>query len=171
MGPLEELLAVSERRALEFFATGLKDVCEPGVDRQELVYNASVLAHYALVSTESTSGWPAPRTLAAVFDQFVQDPHTFSSSSMMEEAAAQCLVIAGFIETPMHERQNCRWYDDLGDAVYARAAAASASPRRARFFEVLAREFEPWRRRHARLSRELRDIPYLLHVPDQPPTM
>jgi hypothetical protein len=25
--------------------------------------------------------------------------------------------------------------------------------------------FEPWRRRHARLSRELRDLPYLLPPP------
>jgi hypothetical protein len=171
MGPLEELLAVSERRALEFFATGLKDVCEPGVDRAELFYNASVLAHYALVSTETTAGWPAPRTLAAVFDQFVQDPHAFSAPSLMEEAAAQCLLMSGFFETQMQARHNIRWYADLGAGFYARAAATSASPQRARFFEALAREFEPWRRRHARLSRELRDIPYLLHVPDQPHTM
>ena len=55
MGPLRELLAVDERRTLEFFVTGLQDVCDGGVDRQELLYNASVLAHYALVSTQSAT--------------------------------------------------------------------------------------------------------------------
>jgi hypothetical protein len=30
---------------------------------------------------------------------------------------------------------------------------------------MLARNFEPWRQRHARLSRELRDQPYLLAPP------
>lgn len=171
MEPLGELLAVSERRALEFFATGLKDVCEPGVDRDELVYNASVLAHFALVSTESTSGWPAPSTLAAVFDQFVQEPRASSASSVMEEAGAQCLLMTGFFETQMRGRHNIRWYASLGAAFYARAAAASSSPRRARFLHALARDFEPWRRRHARLSRDLRAVPYLLRVPNPPSVM
>jgi len=171
MEPLGELLAVSERRALEFFATGLKDVCEPDVDREELVYNASVLAHYALVSTESTSGWPAPTTLATVFDQFVQEAQELTASSVMEEAGAQCLLMTGFFETQMRGRHNIRWYAGLGAAFYARAAGASPSPKRARFLNTLAREFEPWRQRHARLSRELRDIPYLLRVPTPPPVM
>ena len=29
-------------------------------------------------------------------------------------------------------------------------------------FDTIARHFEPWRQRHARLSRELRDQPYLI---------
>ena len=50
---LRELLAVDDRQALEFFVLGLRDVCEPGVDREELLYNASVLAHYAQTSTQN----------------------------------------------------------------------------------------------------------------------
>ena len=83
MEPLRELLAVDERRTLEFFVTGLQDVCDGGVDRQELLYNASVLAHYALVSTQSTTDVPAPASLPRVFDQFVLDdtmPTTASCS-------------------------------------------------------------------------------------------
>ena len=53
MNPLGELLATDHRRVLEFFVSGLRDVSEPDVDRQELLYNASVLAHYAQVSTEA----------------------------------------------------------------------------------------------------------------------
>ena len=35
---------------------------------------------------------------------------------------------------------------------------------------MIARRFEPWRQRHARLSRELRDQPYVL-IPPRPPTL
>ena len=62
MGPLGELIATDHRRTLEFFVSGLRDVSEPNVDRQELFYNASVLAHYAQVSTEAGIEWPAPET-------------------------------------------------------------------------------------------------------------
>ena len=55
MGALRDLLAVDHRQTLEFFVTGLQDVSEAGVDRQQLLYNASVLAHYAQVSTHSES--------------------------------------------------------------------------------------------------------------------
>ena len=53
MGVLRELIATDHRQALEFFVLGLQDVSEPTVDREELLYNASVLAHYAQVSTQA----------------------------------------------------------------------------------------------------------------------
>ena len=52
MDPLGELLASDHRRTLEFFVMNLKDVSEPTVDQQELLYNASVLAHYAQISID-----------------------------------------------------------------------------------------------------------------------
>ena len=70
MGLLRELLATDHRQALEFFVLGLQDVSEPTVDRQELLYNASVLAHYAQVSTQADVVWP---DLSVVFDHFVSD--------------------------------------------------------------------------------------------------
>ena len=63
---LGELLATDERQALEFFFTRLQDVSGPSVDREELLYNASVLAHYALISTEADQEMPTPATLSAV---------------------------------------------------------------------------------------------------------
>ena len=50
MGPLRELLATDHRQALEFFFQRLKDVSGQNVDHRQLLYNASVLAHYAQVS-------------------------------------------------------------------------------------------------------------------------
>jgi hypothetical protein len=170
MGPLRELLSVDERRTLEFFVTGLKDVCDEGVDADELLYNASVLAHYSLVSTDSTT-CPAPATLATVFDQFVREPDAVLTASLMEEAGAQCLLMTGFFENQMRDRHNIRWYAGLGASFFARAADQSLSVRRAQFLHTMARRFEVWRCRHARLGRELRDTPYLLHVPEPPRPM
>ena len=72
MGPLRELLATDHRQALEFFFLGLQDVSEPSVDPQELLYNASVLAHYSQISTQADVDWPAPANLSMVFDHLLR---------------------------------------------------------------------------------------------------
>lgn len=169
MSPTGELLAVSERQALEFFALGLRDVSESSVDQEELLYNASVLAHYAQVSTQAELELPAPATLSAVFDHFVFDTTLHEDSLMMENAGAQCLLMAGFFEDQARRRHNIRWYAELGAAFFSRAAVREPSPRRAQLLDTLARHFEPWRQRHARLSRDLRDQVLLLPPPADGP--
>jgi hypothetical protein len=162
MDPLGELLASDHRQTLEFFMVCLKDVSESSVDRQELLYNASVLAHYAQVSTGADGETPAPATLTMVFDQFVASSTWNNNATMLEMAGAQCLLLSGFFEDQMRRRHNIRWYAGLGATFFSRAAARETSPAKARLLEALAERFEPWRQRHARLSRELRDWPYLL---------
>ena len=169
MEHLRELLAVDSRQALTFFVLGLRDVCEPGVDREELLYNASVLAHHAQTSTQSAHELPTPVNLSDVFDHFVLDTTLTLDGSMMEAAGAQCLLLAGFFERQMRQRHNIRWYVEVGTTCFGRAAAQEQSSHKARLLETLARRFEAWRQRHERLSRELRDRPYLLMSP-QPPT-
>lgn len=165
MEPLGELLAVDQQRALEFFVVGLKDVSETAVDRQELLYNASVLANYAQVSTQADVEMPAPADLSAVFDHFVLNAGVPHDSLLMETAGAQCLLLAGFFEDQMRERHNIRWYAELGAGFFTQAATHQESRQKARLLTMLARHFEPWRQRHARLSRELRDQAYLLSPP------
>jgi hypothetical protein len=167
MGPLRELLATDHRQALEFFFQRLKDVSGPQVDAQELLYNASVLAHYAQVSTQAEVGLSAPATLGAVFDRFVFDTTLTLDSLMMETAGAQCLVLAGFFEEQMRGRHNIRWYAELGATFFNRAAMQEPSSSKARLLDSIGRRFETWRQRHARLSRDLRDQPLLL-VPPRP---
>jgi hypothetical protein len=165
MGPLQELLAVDQHRALEFFVTGLQDVSDPGVDRQELLYNASVLAHYAQVSTCAELEMPAPANLTAVFDNFVLNMSMPHDGQLLEIAGAQCLFLTGFFEDRMRGRHDIRWFSELGAGFFIRAAAHEGSTKKARLLNGLGRHFEPWRQRHARLSRELRDQQYLLTTP------
>ena len=162
MGPLGELLATDHRGTLEFFVVGLRDVSQPDIDRQELLYNASVLAHYAQVSTSASSDLAAPANLSAVFDNFVIDTTLLRDSVMMETAGAQCLVLAGFFEDQMRRRHNIRWYAELGATFFSRAATLESSPNKAHLLSTISVRFETWRQRHARLSRELRDEPFLL---------
>ena len=165
MGPLAELLAAGEQQTLEFFVVRLKEVSGPSVDHPELLYNASVLAHYAQVSTHSPVDLATPATLAAVFDHFVFDRSLQHDSAMMEAAGAQCLLLAGFFEDQLRRRHNIRWYAHLGVGFFSQAAALERSPARVRLLAGIAEGFERWRQRHARLSRELRDQPYLLVPP------
>ena len=162
MEALRELLAVDERRALEFFVVCLKDVSEPNVDRQELMYNASVLAHFAQVSIHSGGDMPAPKDLWTIFDNFVADTTFVADGLIMETAAAQCLLLTGFFEDQMRGRHNIRWYAELGAGFFTRAATRQTSTQKARLLVTLARHFEPWRQRYARVGRELRDQPFLL---------
>jgi hypothetical protein len=165
---LRELLAIDHRQALEFFVLRLQDITEPTVDRQELLYNASLLAHYAHVSTQPDVDVPTPANLSAVFDHFVADTTLWHDALMMETAGAQCLLLAGFFEDQMRWRHNIRWYAQLGANFFSRAALHEPSPHKARLLDALARRFEPWRQCHAQLSRELRDQPYLLPPPMSP---
>ena len=165
MGPLGDLLATDERRALEFFFLRLQDISGPGVDREELAYNASVLAHFSLISTHADMDLSAPANLSAVFDHFVFDSSLLGDRLMMETAGAQCLVLAGFFEDQMRRRHNIGWYARLGAGFFSRAASQEPSLHKARLLNTIARRFEPWRQRYAQLSRELRDEPFLLTLP------
>lgn len=171
MGSLHELFESDHRQTLEFFFLGLKDVTEGHVDEHELLYNASVLAHFAQVSTQAPFEMPAPSTLTAVFDQFVLDETMRHDPALMETAGAQCLLLAGFFEDQMRRRHNIRWYAELGAGFYDRAASQAATTVKAQLLHTIARHFEAWRQRHARLSRELRDQPYLLTRPCPPDLM
>jgi hypothetical protein len=165
MGPMQELLASTHLQTLEFFVVSLRDVSDPSVDSQELLYNASVLAHYAQVSTSSDDDLAAPADLCAVFDRFVADSTLMRDSMIMETAAAQCLLMTGFFEDQMRGRHNIRWYAQLGASFFKRAAAEDHSQRRAQLLDMIACHFELWRERQARLSRELRDLRYVLTPP------
>src|SRR5216117_2665085 len=153
MGPLRELLAIDHRQTLEFFVLRLQDISEPTVDRQELLYNASLLAHYAQVSTHPDVDLPTPANLSAVFDHFVSDTTLLHDGLMMETAGAQCLLLAGFFEDQMRRRHNIHWYAALGASFFRRAAVHEQSRPKAQLLDTISRHFEPWRQCHARLSR------------------
>lgn len=161
---LRELLASDHRQTFEFFYSGLQEVADAAVYREELLYNASVLAHHAQVSSQATNDLPTPSTLTDVFDAFVLDGAHAVDGDMLEAAGAQCLLLAGFFEDQMRRRHSIRWYAERGADFYYRAAARQQSTKKAHLLAGIARRFEPWRHTHAQLARSLRDLPYLLRM-------
>jgi hypothetical protein len=161
---LKELLASDHRQTFEFFYSGLQEVADTTVYRDELLYNASVLAHHAQVSSQATSDLPTPSTLADLFDAFVLDGAKSVDGDTLEAAGAQCLLLAGFFEDQMRRRHSIRWFAERGADFYYRSAARQHSTKKAQLLAGIARRFEPWRHTHSQLARSLRDLPYLLRI-------
>ena len=157
-------LAVTNAQALRFFFERLKDVTdEDAPPTQELLYNASVLAHFATTSTTSTPTFPStPADLTMMFDLFVLDRSQHTDPEIMEAAASQCLLLTGFFGNQMRRRHNIIWYASLGAGFYDSAAHHNTDRTRARMMITMAARFEFWRRQQQRLARELRDINLLI---------
>lgn len=158
------MLGVSHADAFEFFLEHLKDVTEEDAPPiGELLYNASVLAHFASTSTASDDTYPGcPTSLRAVFDTFLLDRSRSLDADLMESAAAQCLLLTGFFQDQQRRRHNVNWYATLGSAFYERAAQVLSDHARARMMRTMARRFGFWRYQQRRLAHELRDTPSLI---------
>jgi hypothetical protein len=162
-----EWLGVTDRQAFRFFVAHLTDVtdmAEPPAN--ELLYNASVLAHFATTSTASQESFPAcPTSLMTVFDLFVMDRSQQFDADIMEAAGSQCLLLTGFFQDQQKHRHQLGWYAELGRGFYGRAAASGKDPARSRLMGAMARHFGFWRVHLHRLAVELRDEPRLISVP------
>jgi hypothetical protein len=159
---MQEWLAVTNTQALRFFFERLKDVSDDA-DEQELLYNASVLAHFATTSTAANAPFPAtPIDLATVFDVFVMDRSQHHDPEIMEAAASQCLLLTGFFGEQLRRRHNVDWYAALGADFYDHAAHHSRDRSRSRMMLKMAVRFGFWRRQQARLAHELRDQAILI---------
>lgn len=160
-------LAVTQAQALRFFFERLRDVVgEDDAPSSEVLYNASVLAHFATTSSVATSEFPVcPTSLSTVFDLFVLDRSQHVDPEIMEAAAAQCLLLTGFFQDQLNRRYNLAWYASLGAGFYDSAAEYGTDRVRSRMMETMATRFEFWRGQQHRLANELRDTPRLIVVP------
>jgi hypothetical protein len=159
-----ELLSVTTAQTLQFFYEHLKDVAEhDDAPPNELLYNASVLAHFATTSVHSASVFPAsPSNLSAVFDLYVLDRNQVHDPDLLEAAASQCLLMTGFFQEQQRRRYNVEWYAALGAGFFFEAARAGNDASRSRMMRTMALRFDYWRRQQCRLAHELRDLPRLV---------
>jgi hypothetical protein len=163
---LDGSLATDERQALRFFFERLREAIEHSdAPADELLYNASILAHYAVTSTASIDFPRAPATLETVFDVFVLDGSQHTDSGIMEAAASQCLLLTGFFGAQLKHRHNVEWYASLGASYYKRAAKYGRHPKRRAMMTGMAIHFGFWRRQHARLAQELAQRGLLARYP------
>ena len=157
-------LAVTDAQALRFFVERLRAVSSAdSTPASELLYNASLLAHYATTSTASTTMFPpCPTSLSTIFDVFVMDQSQHEDPAIMEAAGSQCLLLTGFFGDQLRGRHNLSWYAELGSGFYDRAAKLGSDEKRIQMMSAMAARFGFWRRQQKRLASELRDVPRLL---------
>ena len=163
------LLGVTNNHALQFFFEHLRDVTED--DRpaeRELLYNASVLAHFATTSSASPDFPGGATSLTQVFDIFVLDRSEHTDPEILEAAGSQCLLLTGFFGAQLRRRYNVEWFAVMGADFYGGAARRSADGARAHLMRTMARRFSFWRRQQARLARELRHAPMMLPLLPRP---
>lgn len=161
--PVHPSLAVTHAQALRFFFEHLRDVSEDaGAPDAEVLYNASVLAHFATTSSATRDFPNTPISLAVVFDVFVLDRSQHTDPQIMEAAAAQCLLLTGFFGAQQRGRHNVDWYASVGASFYGRAADTGSDGPRVAMMRTMAVRFAFWRRQQARLARELRESSFLL---------
>jgi hypothetical protein len=159
-------LAVTNQQALRFFFERLRDVSAGDHPPQaELLYNASVLAHFASTSTTSSTFPPSPTSLRTVFEVFVLDRSQHADPGLMEAAAAQCLFLTGFFGDQQRRRHNVRWYARLGAGFFASAGQLHRQRTRALMMWAMSERFEYWRQAQERLATELRGESKLLFTP------
>lgn len=162
--PAGDWFAVTNGQALRFFFERLRELTNAAdTPTPELLYNASMLAHFATTSTASTSTFPStPTSLTAVFDLFVLDRSRHADPELAEAAGAQCLLLTGFFQDQLRRRHNLEWYAALGAGFYEAAAQYAADRARARMMQTMAQKFGLWRARQHQLAIDLRDEPRLL---------
>jgi hypothetical protein len=127
------LLAVTSSHALRFFFEHLRDVTEGDHPAErELLYNASVLAHFASTSSASFDFPGAPSSLTQVFDIFVMDRSQHSDPEILEAAGSQCLLLTGFFGAQLRGPAQRGLVRDAGRRLLRRRRRADRPTARAR---------------------------------------
>jgi hypothetical protein len=164
---MQELLAVNKAQAIRFFFSGLKDVSGPSASRDEVLYNASLLAHFAQTPcAKDGDGTSCPMTLMCVFDRHL-NLSMYRDENMFEVAACQTLMMIGFFGSRMKARHNVDWYKRMCSGFFQSVSDVTVHAKRKEFFARMARRVDLWAYRQAKLERELRDAPYLLRLPSE----
>ena len=168
MGPLRELLATDHRQALEFFFQRLKDVSgpqrrSPGAPLQR--QRAGALRpglHAGRRSSSRRRRTSAPSSIISSSTRRCAGQPDDGNRRRPVPGAGGILrrPDAPAAQHPLVCGARRRVFQPGGDAGTLAAARLGCST-------AIARRFETWRQRHARLSRDLRDQPFLL-VPPRP---
>jgi hypothetical protein len=161
----EELVAVDSERAFNFFLASLRETgVTEKLKQDEMLYVASILAHYSQTSCFDTTSMPCMANLSEVFDHFVLQTNRLTDSETLEFGGSQVLLFAGFFRDQMRQRHNVKWYDQVGQSLYERASQHSENLKKRELFDRLSESFPAWTMACRDLSRTLRENRLLLKI-------
>ncbi|MES2213660.1 MAG: hypothetical protein V4473_02365 [Patescibacteria group bacterium] len=160
----EELIGVDSARAFNFFSTSLREAL--GTKRlnvDQMLYVASVLAHYSQTSRFDTESMPFTTELVGVLEYYMFQQPTVNSE-ILEIGGSQVLLFAGFFRDQMRRRHNVEWYDQIGQSLYDRASRFTTDRRKQKLFDGLAESFPAWALVCSDMSRRLRENRFVINV-------
>lgn len=159
----EELVGVDYARAFDFFSVNLRAIVKKNrYNLDEMLYVASVLAHYTMVSRQCTESMPVLADLSEVFDVFIFREQAITDSEILAIGGSQVLFFAGYFRSQMARRHNVNWYDQVGQSFYDRAGRYAQNRKAREFFGGLAETFPWWTTTCSELQRNLHENRLLL---------
>lgn len=161
----EELVGVDSQKAFHFFLSNLREatVTEKLKDA-EMLYVASILAHYSLTPRFDATSMPCMSDLSEVFEHFVLETGANADSEILEFGGSMVLLFAGFFRDQMQARHNVKWYDQIGQSLYERAGLHSSNLKKRELFDGLSESFPAWTLVCRNVSRALRENRLLLKI-------
>jgi hypothetical protein len=171
----EELYGVTEERALNFWATNLREAI--GTERWSRIsdstgiYLASVLGHFCLQSVDrmevlSPEYSPSDQEfrqfadLTQIAELMMRQLTSAKNPLWMESAGAHILLYAGFFQSQNKDRHNIEFYSHMGRECYLMAAVG----KRAKMMKLMATGFNQYLFHLADLHRHLRESRYLINT-------
>jgi hypothetical protein len=169
----DDLYAVTEEGALNFWASNLRDTMGSKqwsqISDSTGVYLASVLGHFCLQSVDRLELLSPDYTpddqefrqfadLTQIAEYMMRQLTSAKSPLWMESAGAHILLYAGFFQNQNRHRHNIDFYSTLGRDCYLMAAVG----KRAKTMELLAADFGQYLFHLANLHQHLRESKYLL---------
>ena len=172
MGDMTELLGVDSKGALRFFFKSLIDERLPvKATKEETLYVASILAHYAMTSNGGSGDITLPSSLSEIYDRFVLDGYRtrgrlgFTDPEILEMAGSQALLLCGFFRNQVSGERNIAHYDKLGRFFYGKAGFCSKEVKKRQLLRQISHNFCDWTNTCMRMSQTCRDSYYLLNKP------
>jgi len=167
MNYLRELLAVDSVQALQFFFNMLKEEDLPdGTETLDLIYVASVLAHYARTSVSDQDHTPLATDLSEVFDTFlipmVVGDKLFLDPEVLEIAGTQTLVLNGFFRSQMRNRHNLGVFDKMGKLFFSSAGELTTDSQKREILPRVATHFTEWAMASSQINRKSLENRYLI---------
>lgn len=162
-------LGVTSHDTLDFFFSSLKEeVYGRDVRADDLLYVASVLAHFAQTSCSNSSDPASDQSLTGVFDRFVMERRTIpNNSELLEFGASQSLFIVGFFREQVRRRHSVSLFDEIGRGLYVEASSLSRERRRREMLYRMSVSFKMWAQvcRDLHLTmRKFQPVPYRLNL-------
>jgi hypothetical protein len=166
----KKLLKLNSGEILKFFFLELSET-ETGrnLSHHETLHVASVLAHFAQVSTTApASSLPAPASLSQIFRQihFLDELSiaTLKDAEILRMTAALALFAVGFLSREARKPSELQWFISQGRAFYVRASAFSTSETDQKTYYKMSRNFVAWARACRDIQRELRYMPFAIDM-------